>query len=74
MKTNTRTTVDDLEGIDEGQHALLSAERDELLSDLRSGLSPVVCLSGPGEPRRMVRLTSVADLASRRLPWSRLPR
>lgn len=67
-------SVQDLAQIEADQDALLSAERDQILEDLRHGLAPIVCLSGPGEPRRMVRITDVDQVTSRRSPWGRLKR
>jgi hypothetical protein len=72
MRTNTRP--EDLDTIAEGQDAVLAAERIALLEDLRAGLSPLVCLSGPGERRRMVRLTHPAQVESPKLPWARFRR
>jgi hypothetical protein len=68
------TTVHDLEQIQADQDALLSAERDQLLEDLRRGIAPLVCLSGPGEPRRVVRITDAEQVTSKRSPWGRVAR
>lgn len=68
------TTAEDLETIAEGQDAVLAMERLALLEDLRAGVSPLVCLSAPGERKRMVRLTRAAEVDNPRLPWARLRR
>ena len=70
----TRTTAEDLETIAEGQDAVIAMERLALLDDLRAGMSPLVCLSAPGERKRLLRLTSATEIDNPRLPWARLRR
>ncbi len=70
----TRTTAEDLETIAEGQDAVIAMERLALLDDLRAGMRPLVCLSAPGERKRMVRLTTAAEVDNPKFPWARLRR
>lgn len=69
---HSNITAGDLADLEVGQVALLRDEREQILDDLARGMSPTVCLSGPGEPKRLVRLTSKADLTRRGMPWARL--
>jgi hypothetical protein len=62
-------TSAELEDTREGQDAILRAEREQLTTDLRNGLAPLVCLSAPQERRRLVRITSLRDLDARGSPW-----
>lgn len=65
-------TRDDIDALEEGTRKILAAEREQLRDDLRNGFLPTVYLSDPGEPPRLVQLTSRRDLDDGRLPWARL--
>jgi hypothetical protein len=67
-------TLADLDALAEGERQMLTAEREQIREDLRAGLRPVVCLSGPRERVRLVQVTSLRDLDNGRLPWARLAR
>lgn len=62
-------TSEEREEIRDGQNAILRAEREQIIADLRTGLAPLVCLSAPQERRRLVRITSLRDLDARGSPW-----
>lgn len=55
------TTTEDLEDAADGQLAILRAEREEALADVRRGRAYRVCL-GTGPGRRTVLVTSRADI------------